>query len=160
MSELFLHKIKKHGITRKRKGSIIGDDGQKKKVRFNISSTIYEEACSARDHDESYSLIEPLSIYSNNSPPGEINETQIIHWLTQNDEYMVSSSHSSLHVPERRGSATVASNMSNIAQLSDSIPQISEGASAGRISENDHHVSSSHNLVRPNSAAGREGNHL
>lgn len=80
-------------------------------MRFNISSTIYEEAGSARDHDESYSLIEPLSIYSNSSPPGEIN-----------DEYMVSSTHSSLHVGERRGSATVGGNTSNIAQFNDSIP--------------------------------------
>lgn len=65
---------------------------QKKKVRFNVSSTIYEEASAI--HDESDSMIEPLSIYSNMSPPGELNE-----------EMLVSSTHSSIHVAERRQSA-------------------------------------------------------
>lgn len=78
MSELFTYKQKKKkggsSKGRNRKGSIIIDDGvSKKKVRFNISSTIYEEA-SAIIHDESDSMIEPLSIYSNNSPPGELND--------------------------------------------------------------------------------------
>ena len=77
MSDLFTHKLKKKkspgGQSKKnRKGSIVIDDaGSKKKVRFNISSTIYEEA-SAIIHDESDSMIEPLSIYSNSSPPGEL----------------------------------------------------------------------------------------
>lgn len=79
MSELFTYKLKKKkgaadSRRRGRKGSIIIDDGNsKKRVRFNISSTIYEEA-SAIIHDESDSMIEPLSIYSNNSPPGELND--------------------------------------------------------------------------------------
>lgn len=84
MSELFTHKRKKRTSHRKRKGSVLGDDSQKKKVRFNISNTIYEEASAI--HDESDSLIEPLSIYSNSSPPGELN-----------DDIMVSSTHSSLN---------------------------------------------------------------
>jgi len=93
MSELFVHKKRKNkSHSRKRKGSILGDDNQKKKVRFNISNTIYEEASAI--HDESDSLIEPLSIYSNISPPGELN-----------DDIMVSSTHSSLHaMSERRHS--------------------------------------------------------
>jgi hypothetical protein len=77
MSELFTFKLKKKKTERSRrgrKGSIIIDDGNsKKRVRFNISSTIYEES-SAIIHDESDSMIEPLSIYSNNSPPGELND--------------------------------------------------------------------------------------
>lgn len=82
MSELFTYKLKKkkggaERSRRGRKGSIIIDDGNsKKRVRFNISSTIYEEA-SAIIHDESDSMIEPLSIYSNNSPPGELNDDLI-----------------------------------------------------------------------------------
>jgi hypothetical protein len=62
-------------------------------VRFNISNTIYEETSGI--HEESDSLIEPLSIYSNNSPPGELN-----------DDIIVSSTHSSVHngVIERRDS--------------------------------------------------------
>lgn len=84
MSELLTHKKKKKTHARKRRGSIIGEDGHKKKVRFNISNTIYEEASAI--NDESDSLIEPLSIYSNISPPGELNE-----------DIMVSSTHSSLH---------------------------------------------------------------
>ena len=82
MSDLFTHKLKKKKAissrARNRKGSIIIDDGgSKKRVRFNISSTIYEEA-SAIIHDESDSMIEPLSIYSNNSPPGELTNDEII----------------------------------------------------------------------------------
>ena len=77
MSDLFTHKLKKKkgGNSqrgRNKKGTIVIDEGgSKKKVRFNISSTIYEEA-SAIIHDESDSMIEPLSIYSNSSPPGEL----------------------------------------------------------------------------------------
>lgn len=83
MSDLFTHKLKKKkagasGSRGRRKGSIIIDDGvSKKRVRFNISSTIYEEA-SAIIHDESDSMIEPLSIYSNNSPPGELINDEIM----------------------------------------------------------------------------------
>lgn len=78
MSELFTYKLKKKKTPthsrRGRKGSIIIDDANsKKRVRFNISSTIYEEA-SVINHDERDSIIEPLSIYSNNSPPGELND--------------------------------------------------------------------------------------
>lgn len=83
------------------------DDGHKKKVRFNISSTIYEEASAI--HDESDSLIEPLSIYSNNSPPGEL----------INDEIMVSSTHSSMHNQERRHSGNLASQYNNEHGLSE-----------------------------------------
>jgi hypothetical protein len=76
MSDLFTFKLKKKKSPptsrKQRKGTIVIDDaGSKKKVRFNISSTIYEEA-SAIIHDESDSMIEPLSIYSNSSPPGEL----------------------------------------------------------------------------------------
>ncbi len=77
MSDLFTFKLKKKkspATARKhRKGGtiVIDEAGSKKKVRFNISSTIYEEA-SAIIHDESDSMIEPLSIYSNSSPPGEL----------------------------------------------------------------------------------------
>jgi hypothetical protein len=78
MSDLFTYKLKKKkstgGQKKQRKGTIVIDEGgSKKKVRFNISSTIYEEA-SAIIHDESDSMIEPLSIYSNSSPPGELAE--------------------------------------------------------------------------------------
>lgn len=79
MSELLTFRLKKmkggsSTQRRGRKGSIIIDDGNsKKRVRFNISSTIYEEV-SAIYHDESDSMIEPLSIYSYNSPPGELND--------------------------------------------------------------------------------------
>lgn len=88
MSELFIHKKKQKSGQKRRKNSILAEDAQKKKVRFNISSTIYEEQSAI--HDESDSLIEPLSIYSNNSPPGEL----------INDEIIVSSTHSSMHVNE------------------------------------------------------------
>ena len=89
MSDLFIHKNKKKGKGRRRRSSLIVDDDKKKKVRFNISSTIYDETSGI--HEESDSLIEPLSIYSNSSPPGELN-----------DDMIVSSTHSSLHVSERR----------------------------------------------------------
>ncbi|CDW90831.1 kelch repeat protein [Stylonychia lemnae] len=97
MSEIFQHKRKRKTSHRKRKGSVLGEDSHKKKVRFNISNTIYEEASAI--HDESDSLIEPLSIYSNSSPPGELN-----------DDIMVSSTHSSLHALsyERRHSGSHA----------------------------------------------------
>lgn len=87
MSELFIHKKKRKHAGKKRKNSL-GEDSHKKKVRFNISNTIYEEISAI--HDESDSLLEPLSIYSNNSPP------------ELNDDIMVSSTHSSLHGTERR----------------------------------------------------------
>ena len=79
MSELFTHRQKrKKGRRSSRTNTIVIDDvGSKKKVRFNISSTIYEEA-SAIIHDESDFMIEPLSIYSNNSPPGELINDEII----------------------------------------------------------------------------------
>ena len=93
MSDLFVHKKKRNSSVRKRKHSLGGEDSQKKKVRFNISSTIYEETSGI--HEESDSLIEPLSIYSNNSPPGELNE-----------DLMVSSTYSSVHGGERRHSGT------------------------------------------------------
>jgi hypothetical protein len=83
------------------------DDGHKKKVRFNISSTIYEEASAI--HDESDSLIEPLSIYSNNSPPGEL----------INDEIIVSSTHSSMHNQERRHSGNLTSHSHGVNGLSE-----------------------------------------
>ncbi len=75
MSELFTHKLKKKKSSeRGRKGSIIIDDGLlKKKVRFNMSGTIYDEV-SAIIQNESDQMIEPLSIYSNNSPPVELND--------------------------------------------------------------------------------------
>ena len=88
MSDLFTHKLKKKkggaaggsssGSRRGKKGTIVIDEGgSKKRVRFNISSTIYEEA-SAIIHDESDSMIEPLSIYSHSSPPGELINDEII----------------------------------------------------------------------------------
>lgn len=90
MSELFIHKRKVKELRRKRRHSLGGDEAHKKKVRFNISNTIYEEASAI--HDESDSLIEPLSIYSNNSPPGEINDEIIVGGST----------HSSIHAEGRR----------------------------------------------------------
>lgn len=63
MSELIKYKKKKSKVKRRRRLSGGVDDGHKKKVRFNVSSTIYEDASAI--HDESDSLIEPLSIYSN-----------------------------------------------------------------------------------------------
>ena len=74
MSELLTFKKKKSKSNRKRRTSVsIGNDDAsqgKKKVRFNISSTIYEDASALQD--DSVSMIEPLSIYSNVSPPGEL----------------------------------------------------------------------------------------
>ena len=70
MSELLTHKKKKVKSTRRRRSSIgqNEDSGSaRKKVRFNISSTIYEDASALQD--ESMSIIEPLSIYSTVSPP-------------------------------------------------------------------------------------------
>eukprot|EP00352_Strombidinopsis_acuminata_P003495 CAMPEP_0176379758 /NCGR_PEP_ID=MMETSP0126-20121128/30592_1 /TAXON_ID=141414 ORGANISM="Strombidinopsis acuminatum, Strain SPMC142" /NCGR_SAMPLE_ID=MMETSP0126 /ASSEMBLY_ACC=CAM_ASM_000229 /LENGTH=116 /DNA_ID=CAMNT_0017742683 /DNA_START=924 /DNA_END=1274 /DNA_ORIENTATION=+ len=46
MSELFTHKKKKVRPIRKRKSFIGAEDSHKKKVRFNISSTVYEDAAS------------------------------------------------------------------------------------------------------------------
>ena len=74
MSELLTFKKKKTKFSfRKRKNSMtLGNDdtNQRKKVRFNISSTIYEDSSALRD--DSVSIIEPLSIYSNVSPPQEL----------------------------------------------------------------------------------------
>ena len=82
MSELLTFKKKKVKSIRKRRNSVsIGnDDGGsqgKKKVRFNISSTIYEDASAMQD--DSVSMIEPLSIYSNVSPPGELADESFPH---------------------------------------------------------------------------------
>jgi hypothetical protein len=77
MSELFTHKKRKVKNTRKRRISI-GEESQKKRVRFNISSTVYDEAASQMA-DDSVSIIEPLSIYSNVSPPGELVDTSFPH---------------------------------------------------------------------------------
>eukprot|EP00347_Sterkiella_histriomuscorum_P021639 403333279 len=97
MSELFNYKRKKKSSKRRRRGSVFGEDSQKKKVRFNISNTIYEEASAI--HDETDSLIEPLSIYSNSSPPGELN-----------DDIMITSTNSALNALqyERRHSGQSA----------------------------------------------------
>ena len=77
MSELLTYKKKKvKSIRKRRSSSILGNDDAsqgKKKVRFNISSTIYEDASAMQD--DSVSMIEPLSIYSNVSPPGELADT-------------------------------------------------------------------------------------
>ena len=74
MSELLTYKKKKTKFSfRKRKNSMTlgnDDNNQKKKVRFNISSTIYEDQSALQD--DSVSIIEPLSIYSNVSPPQEL----------------------------------------------------------------------------------------
>ena len=77
MSELFTHKKKKVKSIRKRKNSIGQEDTQKKKVRFNISSTVYEDVSAMAD--DSVSIIEPLSIYSNVSPPGELIDVSLPH---------------------------------------------------------------------------------
>ena len=78
MSELFTHKKKKVRSIRKRKNSIgAGDEPSKKKVRFNISSTVYEDVSAMAD--DSVSIIEPLSIYSNVSPPGELEDVSLPH---------------------------------------------------------------------------------
>lgn len=61
MSELLTHKKRKVRPIRKRRGSMMAneDNSSNKKVRFNISSTIYEDASAIQD--ESVSIIEPLS---------------------------------------------------------------------------------------------------
>lgn len=69
MSELLTHRKKK--LKKRRRSNIAQQDDQtRKKVRFNISSTIYEDASNMQD--ESMSIIEPLSIYSTVSPPNEL----------------------------------------------------------------------------------------
>mmetsp|Transcript_21466 Transcript_21466/g.20635 ORF Transcript_21466/g.20635 Transcript_21466/m.20635 type:complete len:155 (+) Transcript_21466:755-1219(+) len=95
MSDLFTHKRKKGKKFKKRKSSL-GDDKEKKKVRFNVSNTIYEETRAI--NEESDSILDPLSVYSYNSPPGEFN-----------DDIVVSSTHSSMHMPSnmRRHSGTL-----------------------------------------------------
>lgn len=62
MSELLTHRKKKVKTMRRRRGQFfINDDlSQKKKVRFNISSTIYEDASTL--YDEEMSIIETLSV--------------------------------------------------------------------------------------------------
>ena len=72
MSELLTHRKKK--TKRRRRSSITQgtEDQTRKKVRFNISSTIYEDASAIQD--ESMSIIEPLSIYSTVSPPNELTD--------------------------------------------------------------------------------------
>lgn len=79
MSELLTHKKRKVRPIRKRRSSMIAneDNSSKKKVRFNISSTIYEDASAIQD--ESVSIIEPLSIFSNVSPPNELNDVSFPH---------------------------------------------------------------------------------
>jgi len=78
MSELFTHKKKRVKSIRKRKNSLGADDDKsKKKVRFNISSTVYEDVSAMAD--DSVSIIEPLSIYSNVSPPGELADVSLPH---------------------------------------------------------------------------------
>jgi hypothetical protein len=80
MSELLTHKKKRSKGVKKRKNSnTLGaeDQSSKKKVRFNISSTIYEDASAI--HDESVSIIEPLSIFSNVSPPNELADVSFPH---------------------------------------------------------------------------------
>jgi hypothetical protein len=69
MSELLAHKKKKVKQSRRKRNSIghNNEDTTRKKVRFNISSTIYEDVSAIQD--ESMSIIEPLSIYSTVSPP-------------------------------------------------------------------------------------------
>lgn len=71
MSDLLTHKKKKVKAIRRRRNSIGAIEAEtnsgRKKVRFNISSTIYEDASALQD--ESMSIIEPLSIYSTVSPP-------------------------------------------------------------------------------------------
>lgn len=81
MSELLTFKKRKFKGGRKRRSSVsIGNDDYsqgKKKVRFNISSTIYEDASALQE--DSVSMIEPLSIYSNVSPPGELADESFPH---------------------------------------------------------------------------------
>ena len=78
MSALFTHKKKKTKSQRRRRSSInqtSTDDQTRKKVRFNISSTIYEDVSAIQD--ESMSIIEPLSIYSNVSTPNELYDVSL-----------------------------------------------------------------------------------
>ena len=81
MSELLTFKKRKFKGNRKRRSSVsIGNDDYsqgKKKVRFNISSTIYEDASALQE--DSVSMIERLSIYSNVSPPGELADESFPH---------------------------------------------------------------------------------
>jgi hypothetical protein len=72
MSELLKHKKRKTKSTKRKRNSIgqTTEDSTRKKVRFNISSTIYEDASAMQD--ESMSIIEPLSIFSTASPPQEL----------------------------------------------------------------------------------------
>jgi hypothetical protein len=123
MSDLFTHKLKKKkggasggsGSRRGKKGTIVIDEGgSKKRVRFNISSTIYEEA-SAIIHDESDSMIEPLSIYSNSSPPGELINDEIIGGAPSSTRSLTMPT-----VSERR-------NSEGIGQLNTSINAVSGG---------------------------------
>jgi len=69
MSELLKHKKRKTKSSKRKRNSVgqTADDSTRKKVRFNISSTIYEDASAIQD--ESMSIIEPLSIFSTASPP-------------------------------------------------------------------------------------------
>lgn len=69
MSDLLTHKKKRAKSLRRKRNSINqgNDESTRKKVRFNISSTIYEDASAIQD--ESMSIIEPLSIFSTVSPP-------------------------------------------------------------------------------------------
>jgi hypothetical protein len=146
MSDLFTHKLKKKksgasgassGSRRNRKGTIVIDEGgSKKRVRFNISSTIYEEA-SAIIHDESDSMIEPLSIYSNSSPPGELINDEIIGGAP--------SSTRSLSMPtvsERRNSEGILI----AAQLNSSINAVSGGDTEELISESQQ-ITNTHQLT-------------
>ena len=133
MSDLFTFKMKKKksgsstSSRRNRKGSIVIDDAvSKKRVRFNISSTIYEEV-SAIIHDESDSMIEPLSIYSNNSPPGELINDEIIGAASSTRSYSMPT------VSERRNSEAHIS-----VQLGSSINGTSGNNTAGgQTSENE-----------------------
>jgi len=78
MSELFTHNKKKVKSIRKRRVFALDkEDSHRKKVRFNISSTVYEDASAMAD--DSVSVIEPLSIYSNVSPPGELADVSLPH---------------------------------------------------------------------------------
>jgi len=62
MSELLTHRKKKVKSMRRRKSQTVSNEdlNQKKRVRFNISSTVYEDASSLRD--EEMSIIEPVSV--------------------------------------------------------------------------------------------------
>ena len=66
MSTLLTHKAQKKTRKNRRRNSANSgiDDQNKKRVRFNIPSTIYDDLSSAY-HDESDSMMEPLSVISN-----------------------------------------------------------------------------------------------